>query len=54
LYAAIAPIASRAARHGNPFNQPLLDRRLDLYGEMLGSSHDPGPYRLSGASTGDA
>jgi N-carbamoylputrescine amidase len=42
--AEIAPLASRAERRGNPFNQPLRDRRLDLYGEMLGSSHTPGPY----------
>jgi N-carbamoylputrescine amidase len=42
--ATIAPIGSRAERRGNPFNQPLRDRRLDLYGEMLGSAHAPGPY----------
>jgi predicted amidohydrolase len=42
--ARIAPIASRALRRGNPFNQPLRDRRLDLYAEMLGSGHDPGDY----------
>jgi N-carbamoylputrescine amidase len=44
ISAAIAPITSRTARHGNPFNQPLRDRRLDLYSEMLGSAHTPGQY----------
>lgn len=44
ITALIAPTASRAQRHGNPFNQPLRDRRLDIYGEMLGSAHSPGPY----------
>lgn len=31
ITATIDPIGSRAARHGNPFNQPLLDRRTDVY-----------------------
>ena len=44
LTAVIDPLGSRAARHGNPFNQPLRDRRTDLYAEMLGSTHQPGEY----------
>ena len=44
LTATIDPIGSRAIRHGNPFNQPLRDRRDDLYAEMLGSAHAPGEY----------
>jgi predicted amidohydrolase len=44
VIAEIAPIGSRAERRDNPFNQPLRDRRRDLYGEMLGSAHAPGPY----------
>ncbi len=44
LTATIDPIGSRAERHGNPFNQPLRDRRDDLYAEMLGSAHAPGEY----------
>jgi hypothetical protein len=42
--ATIDPIGSRTERRGNPFNQPLRDRRFDLYGETLGSAHAPGPY----------
>lgn len=42
--ARIDPIGSRSTRRHNPFNQPLRDRRLDLYGEALGSAHDPGDY----------
>lgn len=37
-------LGSRAMRHGNPFNQPLRDRRVDIYAEMLGSAHRPGAY----------
>jgi N-carbamoylputrescine amidase len=44
IYADIDLIGSRAERHGNPFNQPLRDRRLDVYDEMLGSSHPAGDY----------
>lgn len=44
LTARIAPVASRAARRGNPFNQPLRDRRTDLYDEMLGTALEPGEY----------
>jgi N-carbamoylputrescine amidase len=44
IYADIDLIGSRAERHGNPFNQPLRDRRLDIYDEMLGSSHPAGDY----------
>jgi predicted amidohydrolase len=44
LTATIDPIGSRAERHGNPFNQPLRDRRADLYAEMLGAVHQPGDY----------
>ena len=31
ISAVIDPIGSRAQRTGNPFNQPLLDRRTDVY-----------------------
>ncbi len=31
ISAVIDPIGSRADRTGNPFNQPLLDRRTDVY-----------------------
>ena len=44
LTATIDPIGSRAMHSGNPFNQPLRDRRDDLYAEMLGSAHAPGEY----------
>ena len=44
IYADVDLIGSRAERHGNPFNQPLRDRRLDVYDEMLGSSHAAGDY----------
>lgn len=33
LLATIDPIGSRAERTGNPFNQPLGDRRTDVYGQ---------------------
>ncbi len=38
------PICSRAQRRGTPFNQRSLcaSAVLDLYGETLGSAHDPG------------
>lgn len=44
IIAQIDPIGSRPTRRGNPFNQPLHDRRLDLYAETLGSAHVAGPY----------
>lgn len=44
IYADMDLVGSRAERHGNPFNQPLRDRRLDVYAEMLGSTHEPGEY----------
>ena len=44
ISARIDPFGSRSARRGNPFNQPLRDRRIDLYAEMLGAAHEPGPY----------
>ena len=44
IYADMDLIGSRADRQGNPFNQPLRDRRTDVYAEMLGSSHEPGEY----------
>jgi predicted amidohydrolase len=31
ISAVIDPVGSRAERTGNPFNQPLLDRRTDIY-----------------------
>ncbi len=44
IYADVDLIGSREARRGNPFNQPLRDRRTDLYDEMLGTSHLAGEY----------
>ncbi len=44
IYADVDLIGSRPLRHGNPFNQPLRDRRTDIYAEMLGSSHKAGEY----------
>lgn len=44
IYADVDLIGSRAERRGNPFNQPLRDRRLDVYDEMLGSGHSAGEY----------
>lgn len=44
IYADVDLIGSRAERHGNPFNQPLRDRRIDVYAEMLGSDHPAGDY----------
>lgn len=44
LTARIAPLASRHDRRSNPFNQPLRDRRTDLYPEMLGAGLAPGDY----------
>ena len=35
---------ARRKRNWNDFNQPLRDRRGDLYGEMLGSDAPPGWY----------
>ncbi len=44
IYADMDLIGSRSERHGNVFNQPLRDRRTDLYSEMLGSGCLPGDY----------
>ncbi|MEQ8841832.1 MAG: nitrilase family protein [Acidimicrobiales bacterium] len=44
IYADVDLIGSRADRRGNPFNQPLRDRRTDVYAEMLGSDQAPGDY----------
>lgn len=44
IYADMDLVGSRAERQGNPFNQPLRDRRLDVYAEMLGSDYEPGDY----------
>lgn len=44
IYADVDLIGSRAERRGNPFNQPLRDRRLDVYDEMLGSGQAAGEY----------
>jgi N-carbamoylputrescine amidase len=38
VYADIDPIGSRELRASNPFNQPLGDRRTDLYADLLGST----------------
>lgn len=35
---------ARRKRNWNAFNQPLRDRRTDVYGEMLGSDAKPGWY----------
>ncbi len=39
----IDPIGSRQSRRGNPFNQPLGDRRTDVFAENLGSAYDVDP-----------
>ena len=31
MLAEVDLVGSRAARWGNPFNQPVIDRRVDLY-----------------------
>ena len=35
---------ARRERNWNEYNQPLRDRRTDVYDEMLGSDHLPGRY----------
>ena len=35
---------ARRKRNWNEFNQPMRDRRTDVYGEMLGSEAQPGWY----------
>ncbi|MBK1671404.1 hydratase [Rhodovibrio sodomensis] len=42
LYADVNLSDARRKRNWNEYNQPLRDRRRDVYGEMLGSSHRPG------------
>lgn len=44
VYAEVNLSDARRKRNWNEFNQPLRDRRIDLYGEMLGSEHRPGWY----------
>jgi N-carbamoylputrescine amidase len=44
LYADINLADARRSRNWNEFNQPLRDRRVDLYDEMLGSPHARGWY----------
>lgn len=44
IYAEINLADARRKRNWNEYNQPLRDRRIDLYGEMLGSPHKPGWY----------
>jgi len=42
LYADANLSDARRKRNWNEYNQPLRDRRRDVYDEMLGSSHRPG------------
>lgn len=44
IYAEINLAESRRKRNWTEFNQPLRDRRVDFYDEMLGSSHERGWY----------
>lgn len=44
LYADINLAEARRKRNWNEFNQPLRDRRVDFYDEMLGSPHERGWY----------
>lgn len=44
IYADVDLGEARAKRNWNDFNQPLRDRRTDVYGEMLGSAARPGWY----------
>ncbi len=44
LYANVNLADARRQRNWNAFNQPLRDRRSDIYGEMLGSHAAPGWY----------
>lgn len=44
IYADVNLADARRKRNWNEYNQPLRDRRADVYGEMLGSSLKPGWY----------
>lgn len=44
LCAQINMADARRKRNWNEYNQPLRDRRRDVYGEMLGSEHKPHWY----------
>jgi N-carbamoylputrescine amidase len=44
IYAEANLADARRKRNWNEYNQPLRDRRTDLYDEMLGSPHDRGWY----------
>lgn len=44
LYADVDLADARRKRNWSEFNQPLRDRRTDVYGEMLGSAAQPGWY----------
>ena len=44
LYAEVNLSDARRKRVLNSFNQPLRDRRIDVYGEMLGSDVQRGWY----------
>jgi len=44
IYAEANLADARRKRNWNEYNQPLRDRRTDIYGEMLGSSHVRGWY----------
>lgn len=44
IYAEVNLSDARRKRNWNEYNQPLRDRRTDVYGEMLGSQHRPGWY----------
>ena len=44
VYADVNVSDARRKRHWNAFNQPLRDRRKDVYAEMLGANMAPGAY----------
>jgi predicted amidohydrolase len=44
IYADLNLSDARRKRNWNEYNQPLRDRRTDVYGEMLGSEARPGWY----------
>jgi N-carbamoylputrescine amidase len=44
IYADVNLADARRKRNWTEFNQPLRDRRVDLYDEMLGSPHERGWY----------
>lgn len=44
IYAEVNLADARRKRNWTEFNQPLRDRRVDLYDEMLGSPHERGWY----------